>query len=58
MPGNLRYVSCPKDTFLLIDSPSRSEVDDLNIGLEHYQNFFDVAHTRLIAAGVMYFIWT
>jgi len=30
----------------------RSEVDDINIGLDHYRDSFDVAHTRLIAAGI------
>ena len=31
---------------------TRSEVDDINYGLSHYLNSFDVVYTRLIAAGV------
>ncbi|KAF9531824.1 hypothetical protein CPB83DRAFT_847890 [Crepidotus variabilis] len=36
------------------DMPSnlRSEVDDINLGLEHYFADFNVVHARLIAAGV------
>ncbi|KAF9531642.1 hypothetical protein CPB83DRAFT_808648 [Crepidotus variabilis] len=30
----------------------RSEVDDINIGLEHYFGDFNVVHARLIAAGI------
>ncbi|KAF9521300.1 hypothetical protein CPB83DRAFT_778940 [Crepidotus variabilis] len=30
----------------------RSEVDDINLGLEHYFSGFDVVHARLIAAGI------
>ncbi|KAF9531530.1 S-adenosyl-L-methionine-dependent methyltransferase [Crepidotus variabilis] len=30
----------------------RSEVDDINLGLQHYNGDFDVVHARLIAAGV------
>lgn len=30
----------------------RSEVDDLNLGLEHYYGDFDVVHARLICTGV------
>ncbi|KAF6754310.1 S-adenosyl-L-methionine-dependent methyltransferase [Ephemerocybe angulata] len=29
-----------------------SEVDDINLGMEHYYNHFNVAHTRLVASGV------
>lgn len=30
----------------------RSEVDDINLGLQHYFGAFDVAHARLICTGV------
>ncbi|KAF9451364.1 hypothetical protein P691DRAFT_807917 [Macrolepiota fuliginosa MF-IS2] len=30
----------------------RSEVDDINLGLEHFSGQFNVVHTRLIAIGV------
>ncbi|KAJ3558132.1 hypothetical protein NP233_g11570 [Leucocoprinus birnbaumii] len=30
----------------------RGEVDDVNLGLSHYNGHFDVVHTRLIAIGV------
>ncbi len=30
----------------------RSEVDDINLGLEHYYGDFNVVHTRLISTGV------
>jgi hypothetical protein len=30
----------------------RSEVDDINLGLEHFYGDFDIVHTRLIASGV------
>lgn len=30
----------------------RSEVDDINLGLEHFYGDFDVVHARLIATGV------
>ena len=30
----------------------RSEVDDINLGLEHFYGDFNVVHTRLIASGV------
>jgi len=29
----------------------RSEVDDINLGLEHFFDSFTVVHTRLISAG-------
>ena len=32
----------------------RSEVDDLNLGLEHYYGDFDVVHARLICTGVRF----
>ncbi|KAJ2923034.1 hypothetical protein H1R20_g14060, partial [Candolleomyces eurysporus] len=36
------------------DAPEncRSEVDDINLGMEHYYNEFDVVHTRLVSSGV------
>jgi len=30
----------------------RSEVDDINLGLEHFYGQFDVVHTRLISSGI------
>lgn len=30
----------------------RSEVDDINLGLQHYYGDFDVVHTRLICTGI------
>ncbi|KAL0951792.1 hypothetical protein HGRIS_008460 [Hohenbuehelia grisea] len=30
----------------------RSEVDDINLGLEHYYNDFDYVHARLISSGI------
>ncbi|TFK77503.1 S-adenosyl-L-methionine-dependent methyltransferase [Pluteus cervinus] len=30
----------------------RSEVDDINLGLEHFYGDFDVVHARLIASGI------
>lgn len=30
----------------------RSEVDDINLGLEHFYGDFDVVHARLICTGV------
>ncbi|KIM37774.1 hypothetical protein M413DRAFT_448286 [Hebeloma cylindrosporum] len=30
----------------------RSEVDDINLGLEHFYGDFNVVHTRLIASGI------
>ncbi|EKM83990.1 hypothetical protein AGABI1DRAFT_32801 [Agaricus bisporus var. burnettii JB137-S8] len=35
-----------------IPSNLRSEVDDINLGLEHFTGQFNVVHTRLIAMGV------
>lgn len=35
---------------------SRSEVDDLNLGLEHFYGDFDVVHARLICTGVCFLI--
>ena len=32
----------------------RSEVDDINLGLEHFYGDFNVVHTRLIASGVSF----
>lgn len=30
----------------------RSEVDDINLGLEHFYGDFNVVHARLISSGV------
>ena len=30
----------------------RTELDDINLGLEHFYGDFDVVHARLIASGV------
>ena len=30
----------------------RSEIDDINLGLQHYQEEFNVINARLIASGV------
>jgi hypothetical protein len=30
----------------------RSEVDDVNLGLDHFYGDFNVVHARLIASGV------
>jgi len=30
----------------------RSEVDDINLGLEHYYGDFNVVHVRLVSSGV------
>ncbi|KZT27548.1 S-adenosyl-L-methionine-dependent methyltransferase [Neolentinus lepideus HHB14362 ss-1] len=30
----------------------RSEVDDINLGLEHFYGAFDVVHTRLVSSGI------
>lgn len=30
----------------------RSEVDDVNLGLQHFYGDFDVAHARLVSSGV------
>lgn len=30
----------------------RIEVDDINLGLEHFYNKFDIVHARLISSGV------
>jgi hypothetical protein len=32
----------------------RAEVDDINLGLEHFYGRFNVVHTRIISSGVMY----
>ena len=31
---------------------SRSEVDDINLGLEHFYGDFNVVHAQLISSGV------
>jgi len=31
----------------------RSEIDDINLGLEHFYGEFDVVHARLISSGVI-----
>ena len=30
----------------------RSEVDDINLGLQHFYDSFNVAHARLVSSGV------
>ena len=30
----------------------RSEVDDINLGLQHFYGDFNVAHARLVSSGV------
>ncbi|KAF8580131.1 S-adenosyl-L-methionine-dependent methyltransferase [Ramaria rubella] len=30
----------------------RTEVDDINLGLEHFYDSFDVVHTRLVSSGI------
>jgi hypothetical protein len=37
-------------TFTIIQS--RSEVDDINLGLEHFYGDFNVVHAQLISSGV------
>jgi len=37
---------------LYMPSNCRSEVDDINLGLEHFYGDFDVVHARLIASGI------
>ena len=32
----------------------RSEVDDINLGLEHFYGDFNVVHARLISSGVRF----
>ena len=32
--------------------PRRSEVDDINLGLQHFYDSFNVAHARLVSSGV------
>lgn len=38
----------------VVDLPPncRSEIDDINLGLQHYQEEFNVIHTRLVCSGV------
>lgn len=31
---------------------NRSEIDDINLGLEHFYGDFNVVHTQLISSGV------
>lgn len=33
-------------------SLNRSEVDDINLGLQHFYGDFNVVHARLISSGV------
>lgn len=35
----------------------RNEVDDINFGLSHFYDGYDVVHCRLIAAGVSQPSW-
>lgn len=42
-------ISAECDLFINYD---RSEVDDINLGLEHFYGDFNVVHTRLISSGV------
>jgi hypothetical protein len=53
MPPNCRYVILVqvKEIFELM-SDLRSEVDDVNLGLQHFFGDFNVVHTRLISSGV------
>ncbi|KAJ8694499.1 hypothetical protein PTI98_007164 [Pleurotus ostreatus] len=34
------------------DSPNRSKVDDINLGLQHFCDDFDFVHARLISSGI------
>lgn len=38
-----------------LTTPHRSEVDDINLGLEHFYGNFNAVHARMIAAGVHQF---
>jgi hypothetical protein len=35
-----------------VPSNCRFEIDDINLGLAHYHNHFDVIHARCIGSGV------
>lgn len=39
----------------LIVGCDRSEVDDINLGLEHFYGDFNVVHARLVSSGVSSF---
>ena len=51
--GSSRVHVCSVGTNAKV-SPSlcRSEVDDINLGLQHYYETFNVVHARLICTGV------
>ncbi len=38
--------------FRIVPSNCRYEVDDVNLGLDHYEGQFDVVHCRLISSGI------
>src|SRR6201996_8927343 len=51
MPDNCRYVLARKAR-VRREHYCRSEVDDINLGLEHFYGDFNVVHARLISSGV------
>ena len=52
MPENCRYGNQVINLSRLLLNKYRSEVDDINLGLQHFFNDFDVVHARYISAGV------
>jgi hypothetical protein len=54
MPPNCRCgtLSVLSPLLILLIMQSRSEVDDINLGLEHFYGDFNVVHARLISSGV------
>lgn len=52
MPSNCRYVGVPFWSIAEFRLAFRSEVDDINLGLEHFYGDFNVVHAQLISSGV------
>jgi hypothetical protein len=54
MPPNCRCgaFSVLSLSLIFLITRSRSEVDDINLGLEHFYGDFNVVHARLISSGV------
>jgi hypothetical protein len=51
----MRYMIASPSHIVAFSLVTRSEVDDVNLGLDHFYGDFNVVHARLIASGVS--IW-